>query len=310
MPGGSQYAESQSRSGFLDSGLRRNDGFWGCLSPPSESAVTLASHLVQLKGASRGEREAGRGAASRGSGFASLTLGRRRGSARVHYEAPPGAGWRPLGPYQTPRSTSPCGGSNREAGHLRPESAARASGEIAAMGRAERRARAARHACTIVTDRVFRRAGPPSVCPEGKRADPGCGRRIAATTWRVCKPLAGGVGCARLTRDPERGAKDDQGRIQIVRHEDGWAYKARGTFSEIFPRMRPHSAAARNAAGVSKESRARRTHSRRDRRRQMARGGRSRHGPSANRSRGRLGIDAENRTEPLADCPGMVTGPS
>jgi hypothetical protein len=37
-------------------------------------------------------REAGRGAVSRGPGFASLAPGRRRGSARVHYEALPGAG--------------------------------------------------------------------------------------------------------------------------------------------------------------------------------------------------------------------------
>jgi hypothetical protein len=35
---------------------------------------------------------------------------------------------------------------------------------------------------------------------------------------------------------------------KIVKHEDGWAYKARGTFSETFPTHEAALAAARNAA--------------------------------------------------------------
>jgi hypothetical protein len=36
---------------------------------------------------------------------------------------------------------------------------------------------------------------------------------------------------------------------QIVRHEDGWAYQVRGTFSETFPTHEAALAAARTAAG-------------------------------------------------------------
>jgi hypothetical protein len=35
---------------------------------------------------------------------------------------------------------------------------------------------------------------------------------------------------------------------RIVRHEDGWAYKARGTFSETFPTREAALAAAKLAA--------------------------------------------------------------
>ena len=36
---------------------------------------------------------------------------------------------------------------------------------------------------------------------------------------------------------------------EIVKHEDGWAYKARGTFSETFPSHEAALEAARRAAG-------------------------------------------------------------
>jgi len=36
---------------------------------------------------------------------------------------------------------------------------------------------------------------------------------------------------------------------KIVKHEDGWAYKARGTFSETFPSHDAALAAAKRAAG-------------------------------------------------------------
>ena len=36
---------------------------------------------------------------------------------------------------------------------------------------------------------------------------------------------------------------------RIVKHEDGWAYKVRGTFSETFPSHDEALAAARTAAG-------------------------------------------------------------
>jgi hypothetical protein len=39
---------------------------------------------------------------------------------------------------------------------------------------------------------------------------------------------------------------------RIVKHEDGWAYKARGTFSETFPTHDAALAAARTAAGEQK----------------------------------------------------------
>jgi hypothetical protein len=39
---------------------------------------------------------------------------------------------------------------------------------------------------------------------------------------------------------------------KIVKHEDGWAYKARGTFSETFPTHAAALAAARNAAAEQK----------------------------------------------------------
>jgi Uncharacterized protein conserved in bacteria (DUF2188) len=39
---------------------------------------------------------------------------------------------------------------------------------------------------------------------------------------------------------------------RIVKHEDGWAYKARGTFSETFPSHDAALAAARIAAGEQK----------------------------------------------------------
>jgi uncharacterized protein DUF2188 len=38
----------------------------------------------------------------------------------------------------------------------------------------------------------------------------------------------------------------------IVKHEDGWAYKARGTFSETFPSHDAALVAARLAAGEQK----------------------------------------------------------
>ena len=43
---------------------------------------------------------------------------------------------------------------------------------------------------------------------------------------------------------------------KIVKHENGWAYKARGTFSETFPSHDAAVAAARTAA-VSRKCRAR-----------------------------------------------------
>jgi Uncharacterized protein conserved in bacteria (DUF2188) len=36
---------------------------------------------------------------------------------------------------------------------------------------------------------------------------------------------------------------------EIVKHEEGWAYKVRGTFSETFPTHAAAVAAARTAAG-------------------------------------------------------------
>ena len=39
---------------------------------------------------------------------------------------------------------------------------------------------------------------------------------------------------------------------KIVKHENGWAYKARGTFSETFPSHDAALAAARTAAGEQK----------------------------------------------------------
>ena len=39
---------------------------------------------------------------------------------------------------------------------------------------------------------------------------------------------------------------------KIVKHEDGWAYKARGTFSETFSSHDAALAAARTAAGEQK----------------------------------------------------------
>jgi hypothetical protein len=36
---------------------------------------------------------------------------------------------------------------------------------------------------------------------------------------------------------------------KIVKHEDGWAYRARGTFSEAFPTHEAALEAARRAAG-------------------------------------------------------------
>ena len=36
---------------------------------------------------------------------------------------------------------------------------------------------------------------------------------------------------------------------EIIRHEDGWAYKARGTISETFPSHDAARVAARTAAG-------------------------------------------------------------
>ena len=39
---------------------------------------------------------------------------------------------------------------------------------------------------------------------------------------------------------------------RIVKHENGWAYKARGTYSETFPTHEAALAAARTAAGEQK----------------------------------------------------------
>ena len=39
---------------------------------------------------------------------------------------------------------------------------------------------------------------------------------------------------------------------EIIQHEDGWAYKARGTISETFPSHDAALAAARTAAGEQK----------------------------------------------------------
>ena len=64
--------------------LLAQSGRWRPHFIPVLRASTKLPPPRPLKGALMRRREAGRGAVSRGSGFASPALGRRRGSARVH----------------------------------------------------------------------------------------------------------------------------------------------------------------------------------------------------------------------------------
>jgi Uncharacterized protein conserved in bacteria (DUF2188) len=57
---------------------------------------------------------------------------------------------------------------------------------------------------------------------------------------------------------------------KIVKHENGWAYKARGTFSETFPTHEAALAAAKTAAGEQKGAGRDRRHRIRDGRRHLA----------------------------------------
>ena len=177
--GGSQYPESQVGAGFWIPACAGMTIFGAGLSPPLNPRLHCA-HLVRLKGVSRGDLEAGRGAAPAGS---CTQHGHSGGSG-----APPG-------PNTRCRELADCayGGVRAD----RKSEAGPGAGD-AAMARRE--ALACRKARTIYGPRLSARR--PPLCKEGERADPGCGTRIAATKMHVCKPLAGGVGCARLTRDP------------------------------------------------------------------------------------------------------------
>jgi hypothetical protein len=64
--------------------------------------------------------------------------------------------------------------------------------------------------------------------------------------------LAARAGCARLEKNHCEESEMANVVYKIVKHEDGWAYKARGTFSETFPSHAAALAAARIAAGEQK----------------------------------------------------------
>lgn len=92
--------------------------------------------------------------------------------------------------------------------------------------------------------------------PQGERrtlaADQGCqsacGRRVALT--RV-ERLADGCGCARLRRNQNEVPMAIV-VYKVIKHENGWAYQARGTISETFPTHEAALAAARIAAAEQK----------------------------------------------------------
>jgi len=90
---------------------------------------------------------------------------------------------------------------------------------------------------------------------------------------------------------------------EIIRHEDGWAYKARGTISETFPSHDAALVAARTAAGEQKVPGETVGIQYETADGQMARGSRLGPRPARDRRQGRLAVPIDRRQVRWAQGP-------